>query len=48
VSAAGRIISSIDDLHRILTTLPAAQEVPIDVVRNDRRVELSVLLRWDS
>lgn len=45
VAAAGRIISSTDDLHRVLTALPGAAEVPIEVIRNERRVELTVVLR---
>jgi S1-C subfamily serine protease len=48
VSAAGRIVSGIDDLHRILTALPAAQEVHIDVVRDERRIELPVVLGWSD
>lgn len=45
VAAAGRIIASTDDLHRVLGGLPAAREVPIEVVRDQRRVELTVLPR---
>ena len=48
VGAAGRIISSIDDLHRVLTTLPATRSVGIDVIRDERRIELSVLPGWDD
>jgi S1-C subfamily serine protease len=45
VAAAGRIISSTDDLHRVLATLTTAREVPIEVVRDERRVELTVMPR---
>lgn len=45
VAAAGRIISSTDDLHRVLATLPTALEVPIEVVREEKRVELTVVPR---
>jgi S1-C subfamily serine protease len=48
VGAAGRIVSSTDDLHRVLTTLPAAREVPIEVVRDGRRIELTVVPGWDG
>jgi S1-C subfamily serine protease len=44
VTAAGRIISGIDDLHRVLTTIPA-QEVPMEIVRNENRLDLTVVLR---
>jgi S1-C subfamily serine protease len=43
VAAAGRIISSTDDLHRVLATLPSSGEVPLEVVRDERRLELTVL-----
>jgi S1-C subfamily serine protease len=45
VSAAGRLIAGTDDLHRVLATLPAGREVPIEIVRDDRRVELTVMPR---
>jgi S1-C subfamily serine protease len=45
VAAAGRVISSADDLHRVLATLNTAREVPIEVVREERRIELSVVPR---
>jgi S1-C subfamily serine protease len=43
VAAAGRIVSSTDDLHRVLATLPANHRVTIEVVRNEIRVELMVM-----
>lgn len=45
VTAAGRIISNTDDLHRVLATLPTARDVPIEVVRDEHRIELSVIPR---
>ncbi len=45
VAAAGRIISSTDDLHRVLAALPMAREVPIEVVRDEHRIELTVMPR---
>lgn len=45
VSAAGRIASSTDDLHRVLATLPAGSAVPLEVVREERLVELVVAPR---
>jgi S1-C subfamily serine protease len=48
VGAAGRIITGIDDLHRVLTTLPGTPEVPLEVIRDQRRMERTVQLRWDS
>lgn len=48
VAAAGRTVASTDDLHRILSTIPADRPVPIEVVRDERHVELEVLPRWDG
>jgi S1-C subfamily serine protease len=45
VTAGGRIISGIDDLHRVLTTMPATQQVPMEIVRAEDRLELTVTLR---
>jgi S1-C subfamily serine protease len=42
VSAAGRIVASTDDLHRVLAALPAGKATPVEVVRDGRRMELSV------
>ena len=43
VTAAGRLIGSTDDLHRVLAALPAGKEVVLEVVRGQRLVELSVV-----
>jgi S1-C subfamily serine protease len=45
VSAAGRIVASTDDLHRVLSALPASGGVPIEVVRDERRIEVTVVPR---
>jgi len=42
VAAAGRIVASTDDLHRVLAALPPTGEVILQVVRNERLVEISV------
>ena len=48
VAAAGRTVASTDDLHRVLSTIPADRPVPIEVVRDERHLELEVLPRWDG
>jgi S1-C subfamily serine protease len=48
VAAAGRIVSSTDDLHRVLAALTTAREVMIDVVRDQRRLELVVIPQQDA
>ena len=42
VAAAGRIVASTDDLHRILAALPPSSEVALQVVRDERLVEIAV------
>ncbi len=42
VAAAGRIVASTDDLHRVLAALPARGEVVLQVVRNERLEEIAV------
>jgi S1-C subfamily serine protease len=42
VAAAGRIVASTDDLHRVLAALPANGEVTLQVVRDERLVEIAV------
>ena len=42
VSAAGRIVASTDDLHRVLAAVPASGEVALQVVRDERLVEIAV------
>jgi S1-C subfamily serine protease len=42
VAAAGRIVASTDDLHRVLAAMPANGEVTLQVVRDDRLIEVTV------
>jgi S1-C subfamily serine protease len=48
VAICGRVVSGTDDLHRILASLPADREIPIEIVRDQRRLELHVLPGWDG
>jgi S1-C subfamily serine protease len=48
VGVAGRIVSGADDVHRILAALPADREVPVDLIRNGRRLELMALPSLDG
>jgi S1-C subfamily serine protease len=48
VGAAGRIIAGVDDLHRVLTSLGSAREVPLELVRDGHRLETQVLPDWDG
>jgi S1-C subfamily serine protease len=47
VSAAGRIVNSTDDLHRILATLPMGQHVTIEVIQEQHLVEIVVEPQWN-
>ncbi|HQR41687.1 MAG TPA: trypsin-like peptidase domain-containing protein, partial [Gemmatales bacterium] len=50
VSAAGRVITGMDDLHRILASIPAGSNtnaVGLEVIREHQLIELQVLPRWD-
>src|SRR6267142_2813254 len=46
VSAGGRIIGGADDLHRVLSGLKAEREVVLQIVRDDRLLEITVTPRW--
>lgn len=46
VSAAGRVIAGMDDLHRVLASIPHGQGVVLEVVREQRLVEVTVEPRW--
>ena len=48
VSAGGRIITGTDDLHRVLSGLKTEREVVLQVVRDERLVEITVTPRWTS
>lgn len=42
VAINDRITSSVDDVHRLLTRIPADASVEVSVVRDDRKVELAI------
>ena len=42
ITAAGRLIPGIDDLHKVLAAVPAAQALALEVIRDGRRVEITV------
>lgn len=46
VSAGGRIVAGTDDLHRVLAGLKAEREVVLQVVRDDRLLEITITPRW--
>jgi hypothetical protein len=48
VGVAARIDSGTDDVHRILPALPADREVPLELIRSGRRLEVLVLPGWDD
>ena len=43
IELGGRLINTIDDLHRALSRLPAAKGVAVTVVRENTRVELGIV-----
>lgn len=42
VELGGRLVNTIDDLHRALSRLPSADPIPLTVVRNSRKLDLTV------
>jgi len=46
VSAGGRIVSGTDDLHRVLTSLKDERAIELQVVRNERLLEVAVVPAW--
>jgi S1-C subfamily serine protease len=42
VSVSGRIVASVDDLHRLLARLPWDQPVTLGIVRDDRLIDVAV------
>lgn len=42
VAVAGRIIAGTDDIHRVLAALPAGRTVVVEVLRDERLVEVTV------
>jgi S1-C subfamily serine protease len=48
VSAGGRITAGGDDLHRVLAALKSEREVALQIVRDERLIELTVTPRWSG
>src|SRR5262245_43082791 len=48
VAAGGRLVSSVDDLHRVLGGLKAERDVGLQVVRDERLLEIAVTPRWSG
>ena len=48
VLAGGRIVASVDDLHRLLAKLPLDRPIGLVIVRGDELVELAVEPRYSS
>jgi S1-C subfamily serine protease len=48
VSAAGRIVAGADDLHRTLAGLKAEKEIGLQIVRNQRLLDITVTPRWSA
>ena len=47
-AAGGRIITGIDDLHRVLAGLKAEREIGLQIVRHERLLEIPLTPRWTS
>ena len=48
IAAGGRIITGIDDLHRVLAGLKAEREIGLQIVRQERLLEIPLTPRWTS
>jgi S1-C subfamily serine protease len=48
ISAGGRIVTGIDDLHRIMTALKAEREISLQIVRRERLLEVVLIPRWSG
>jgi len=48
VSAGGRIIASTDDLHRVLSSLKAERKVGLQIMRDQRLLEINITPRWSG
>jgi S1-C subfamily serine protease len=48
VAAGGRIVAGADDLHRVLAGLKAEREVALQIVRNERLLDVAVTPRWSG
>jgi S1-C subfamily serine protease len=42
VAVQGRVVTSVDDIHRLLTSLPLEQTLNLSVIRNARQIEIDV------
>jgi S1-C subfamily serine protease len=43
VAVQGRVVTTVDDVHRLLTQLPLDQPLTVTVIRDEQRVELEIL-----
>jgi S1-C subfamily serine protease len=41
----GRVITGVDDLHRMLSGLPVARQLLLSVIRENRMIEVPIELR---
>jgi S1-C subfamily serine protease len=48
ISAGGRIVTGIDDLHRVLAGLKAEREIALQIVRDGRLLEFPLTPRWTT
>jgi len=48
VAAGDRIVSGADDLHRVLSSLKAEQEVELQIVRDGRLQKVAVTPKWSG
>ncbi|MEK6257092.1 MAG: trypsin-like peptidase domain-containing protein [Planctomycetota bacterium] len=48
IAAGGRLISGIDDLHRVLNGLKAEREIALQIIRHERLLDVTILPRWSS
>jgi S1-C subfamily serine protease len=46
VEAGGRLISGTDDLHRVLSGVKAEREISLQIVRDERVMDVAVVPRW--
>jgi S1-C subfamily serine protease len=43
VAVQGRVVTTVDDVHRLLTQLPLDQPLSVTVIRDEERVELEIV-----
>jgi S1-C subfamily serine protease len=46
ISAGGRLVTGIDDLHRIMTALKAEREISLQIIRDESLLEIVLTPRW--